>query len=84
VVEVAAVSIRDLDERVKERLRVRAAQHGRSMEAEIRAILSNAVSDSTQEIGLGQALMTRFAEVGGADVELPRRTDRPRAADVTP
>lgn len=49
------------------------------MEAEIRAILSNAVSDSAQELGLGQALMTRFAGVGAADVELPRRTDRPRA-----
>lgn len=81
---MAAVSIRALDERVKERLRIRAAQHGRSMEAEIRAILSNAVSESPRELGLGQALMTRFAPVGGADVELPRRTDRPRAADVTP
>jgi len=40
---VAALSIRDLDDRVRERLRVRAAQHGRSMEAEIRAILTDAV-----------------------------------------
>lgn len=41
---MAAVSIRDLDDEVRERLKVRAAQHGRSMEAEIRAILTDAVS----------------------------------------
>jgi len=35
---MAALSIRNLDDHVKERLRVRAAQHGRSMEAEVRAI----------------------------------------------
>lgn len=81
---VAALSIRDLDERVKARLRVRAAQHGRSMEAEIRAILSDAVSDAPHTIGLGQALMARFAAIGGVDLELPGRPDRPRAADVTP
>ncbi|HEX8629074.1 MAG TPA: Arc family DNA-binding protein [Catenuloplanes sp.] len=32
---MAAVSIRDLDDAVKEKLRIRAARHGRSMEAEI-------------------------------------------------
>jgi hypothetical protein len=36
VVAMAAVSIRNLDDTVRERLRVRAAAHGRSMEAEIR------------------------------------------------
>lgn len=39
---MAAVSVRDLDETVRDRLRVRAAQNGRSMEAEIRAILTDA------------------------------------------
>ncbi|MDQ3503398.1 MAG: Arc family DNA-binding protein, partial [Actinomycetota bacterium] len=42
---MAAVSIRDLDDDVRERLRVRAARHGRSMEAEIRAILAEAVRE---------------------------------------
>ena len=41
---MAAVSVRDLDETVRERLRIRAARHGRSMEAEIRVILTEAVS----------------------------------------
>jgi plasmid stability protein len=37
---MSAVGIRNLDDRVKERLRPRAARHGRSMEAEMRAILT--------------------------------------------
>lgn len=81
---MAAVSIRDLEERVKDRLRVRAAEHGRSMEAEIRAILTDAVSDSAQAVGMGQALLSRFAEIGGVEVELPIRAARPRSAHMTP
>ena len=76
---MAAVSIRDLDDVVRERLRVRAAQHGRSMEAEIRAILTAAVSPPTASIGLGQALLACFADLGGVDLELPARTQAPRA-----
>ncbi|MBI3687941.1 MAG: Arc family DNA-binding protein, partial [Actinobacteria bacterium] len=51
---MAAVSIRDLDDSVREKLRVRAAQHGRSMEAEMRAILTAAVSDDDSARGLCQ------------------------------
>lgn len=61
---------------------MRAAEHGRSMEAEIRAILSDAVSDSSQRLGMGQALLSRFAAIGGVEVELPTRDDQPRAAHV--
>ena len=49
---MAAVSIRDLDDDVKDRLRVRAARNGRSMEAEIRAILTAAVSEPDRSRGL--------------------------------
>jgi plasmid stability protein len=83
VIVMAAVSIRDLDDRVKDRLRVRAAENGRSMEAEIRAILSDAVGESQQTLGLGQALMARFAAAGGVDVELPIRGEQPRAATMS-
>lgn len=41
------LTIRNLDEGVKQRLRLRAASHQRSMEAEARDILANALS--TQE-----------------------------------
>ena len=80
---MAALSIRDLDDEVRERLRVRAAQHGRSMEAEIRAILTDAVGGPTDRPGLAQALLARFAEVGGADLELPTRSEGPRAATLS-
>jgi len=79
---MAVVSIRDLDDEVRERLKVRAAQHGRSMEAEIRAILTDAVSPPADSTGLAQALLSRFGDLGGVDLELPARTQAPRAADV--
>ena len=82
--DVAAVSVRDLDDGVKEKLRIRAAEHGRSMEAEIRAILEEAVRDSGQSAGLLMTLMERFGEIGGVDLELPSRSTLPRAADFSP
>lgn len=80
---MAAVSVRDLDESVRERLRVRAAQHGRSMEAEIRAILTEAVAAPTDPRGLAQTLLARFSDLGGVDLEVPPRLDAPRAADLS-
>ena len=80
---MAAVSVRDLDETVRERLRIRAAQHGRSMEAEIRAILTDAVSRPDDSPGLAQAILTRFGDLGGVDLEPPPRAEAPRAADLS-
>lgn len=68
---MAAPSVRDLDESVRERLRIRAAQHGRPMEAEIRAISTAAVSPAASEDGSGPALLSRFADLGGVELELP-------------
>lgn len=79
---MAAVSIRNLDDDVRERLRIRAAGHGRSMEAEIRAILAEAVSEPTTSQGLFTTLLDRFADVGGAELDLPPRATRARAADL--
>ncbi len=79
---MVAVSIRGLDERVKERIRVRAARHGRSMEAEMRAILTEAVSEPKEDRGLFGALADRFGVLGGVELEVPVRSVRPRAADL--
>ena len=46
---MATVSIRDLDDGVRDRLRIRAARNGRSMEAEMRAILTAAVAEPEPE-----------------------------------
>jgi plasmid stability protein len=80
---VAALSIRDLDDSVKEKLRLRAAQHGRSMEAEIRAILTSAVTDEAPRTDLFSALTERFARLGGVDLDLPPRATPPRAANLS-
>ena len=79
---MAAVSIRDLDDDVKDRLRVRAARNGRSMEAEIRAILTAAVSEPDRSRGLFMELMDRFGEIGGVELDLPARVNVARAPDL--
>ena len=75
---MATLTIRDLDDDVRDRLRVRAAQNGRSMEAEVRAILTERVaSPATGGIGLGTRIHLRFADLG-VDLDLPERSDAPR------
>ena len=62
--------VRNVDPSLKEKLRVRAAQHGRSMEAELRHILSDVLEErQTPEIGLGEAIRRRFAPLGGVELE---------------
>jgi plasmid stability protein len=78
---VAALNIRNLDETVKRRLKVRAARHGRSMEAEARAILTEAVREPADSAGLFTTLLDRFGALGGIDLDLPRRQEPARAAD---
>jgi plasmid stability protein len=80
---MAALSIRDLDESVKRRLQSRAARNGRSMEAEVRVILTEAVREPADEAGLFTALLDRFGVLGGVDLELPDRTEPARAADFS-
>jgi plasmid stability protein len=50
---MATLTIRNVDAAVKARLRVRAARHGHSMEAEARTILSEAVAAESDEPGRG-------------------------------
>jgi len=58
---MAAVTVQNLDDRVKERLRVRPAVHGRSMESEIRAILAEAVNEPDDQNGLFTTLLVSCA-----------------------
>jgi plasmid stability protein len=78
---MAALSIRDLDDSVKEKLRLRAARNGRSMESEIRLILTAAVTEEAPGADLFSALTERFAQLGGVDLDIPARTTPPRAPD---
>lgn len=72
---MASLNIRQLDPALKERLRVRAAHNGRSMEAEARAILKEALSPDEPASGaaLVESIRRRFAPLGGVELELPPR-----------
>ncbi len=71
---MASITVRNLDDEVKRKLRVRAAEHGCSMEAEVREILSEAVAaDPKPNKGLGTRIHELFKPLGGVDLELPPR-----------
>ena len=71
---MASLTIRNLDEPVKARLRIQAAVHGRSMEEEARTILRAALNRETPTHGnLYDAIRARVAESGGFELELPPR-----------
>ncbi|MFZ4122805.1 MAG: FitA-like ribbon-helix-helix domain-containing protein [Caulobacterales bacterium] len=75
---MASLTIRNLEEDTKERLRVRAAQNGRSMEEEARAILRATVAGATAA-DLWSRSRALFASAKGVDLVLPSRS-----ADRTP
>jgi antitoxin FitA len=66
-----AVTIRNLSEEAHRALKVRAARHGRSTEAEIRDILEAAVRPA-QRVRLGSLLAEIGREAGGVELEIER------------
>ena len=71
---MATITIRNLDERTKARLRVRAAHSDRSMEEEARLILRAALeTDRSSPRDLAAAIRRRFQPFGGVELELPQR-----------
>lgn len=69
---MASLTIRNLDEVTKQRLRLRAAQHGLSMEEEARRLLRETLAPAAPQ-RLGQRLSDRFAAVSDAAFEPPAR-----------
>lgn len=70
---MASITIRNLDDEVKRRLRVRAAEHGRSMEEEAREILRQVVGQEKPARNLAAAIRARVAPLGGVELDLPPR-----------
>jgi antitoxin FitA len=71
---MATLTIRNLDPAIKERLRVQAARNGRSMEAELRAILTEAIgTERNLQINLAEAIPPPLCAAGR------RRAGSPRA-----
>ena len=75
------LTIRQLDERTHARLRGRAAEHGRSVEAEVRAILDAAVN--VPEHNFLISLHTSMVQAGGVELKVPARTHQPRPVDLS-
>jgi len=74
---VASITIRNLDDGLKKRLRVRAAERGHSMEEEVRDILRQAVGGPVAPVNLGEVIHRRFTALGGVDLDLPPRESMP-------
>ncbi|MFY9674625.1 MAG: hypothetical protein WAK13_09230 [Terriglobales bacterium] len=75
IIEVmASITIRQLEESTKRKLRMRAASHGRSMEQEAREILKAALSQADEQpTDLGKAIRDIFAPLGGVELRIPPR-----------
>ena len=70
---MASMTIRNLDDDIKQRLRVQAAEHGRSMEEEALEILRAALTESAPPANLARAIRARFAPLGGVELDIPPR-----------
>ncbi len=79
---MAQLIVRNLEEEVKNGLRRRASQHGRSVEEEVRDILRNAVKvDGKRQAGLGSELKKIFQGIG-LKKEIPElKGSTPKTAD---
>jgi antitoxin FitA len=71
---MASITIRNLDEQTKAKLRVRAAHHKRSMEDEARNILRTALAeDAVTPRNLAESINGHFQPLGGVDLRVPAR-----------
>ncbi len=70
---MASITIRNLDDALKRRPRIRAAGHGRSMEEEARESLRKEVGDAAPPLNLAAAIRARVASLGGVELDIPAR-----------
>jgi antitoxin FitA len=74
---MANITVRNLDDEVQRRLKQQAAEHGRSMEAEARSILTAALTRS----GLAETWVRATEDLRGDGIPLPGRS-APRKVDL--
>ena len=65
---MASITIRNLDDALKAKLRIRAARLGRSMEEEVRVILKTVLTEEDKLKSLGKSIHQRFADLGGFEM----------------
>lgn len=74
---MASITVRRLDDNVKKGLRRQAAEHGRSLEAEVREILTRSITQPPQPktgLDLVRPLREFVEKYGGVDLPIPPRT----------
>jgi len=76
---MASITVRNLDDQVKRRLRMRAAGNGHSLEAEVRDILTRSAQTSsaphpTSGLDLFKPIRDAVEKYGGVDLDIPPRT----------
>ena len=80
---MATLTIRNVEDDLKQNLKIRAAHNNRSMEEEIRVILRNTVNlSNTGTAGLGSRIHDMFMEAGGIKLNKAKRTDKPRKPEI--
>lgn len=79
---MASITIRNLEDDIKQRLRVRAAEHGRSMEEEAREILRRVMAEGAAPRDLAVAIRGRLARADRIDLELPARESMRKPPDL--
>jgi len=70
---MASLTIRNIDESLKAKLRLQSAQHGRSMEAEIREILHKVLSPPTSTENFADRVHKHFANLHLNSLTIPAR-----------
>lgn len=70
---MASITIRNLDESLKTKLRLQSAQHGCSMEAEVRDILQRVLTPSTAPSDFAERVHKRFAGLYVESLPIPER-----------
>jgi antitoxin FitA len=80
-VTVASITIRNLDDETKRRLRIRAAHQNRSMEEEARTILKAALESDSQQVHIVHKIRELFAGENSVDLPLPPRDHSVREID---
>jgi plasmid stability protein len=81
---MSTLTIRNFDDGLKGTLRVLAARHGHSMEAEVRELLRAAIIRAASMIAdddIGSRIRRRFSDLDDPSFPVPPRTDMPRAAE---
>jgi plasmid stability protein len=84
MVDMASLTLRNIDDSIKTSLRISAAEHGRSMEEEARQILKHFLLRKRSSAGIGSCISRRFAAIGGVDLSDVHRSGPRRPPTFIP